>query len=161
LAGQIVGLRPKWTLVLIIAATFAYGILIGPLPSVVRSTAMTFAACVAGLRDRHVRSSNVLGLAGLITLGHNPSFLFDVGCQLSFLGVAPFFCLVPWVDRQSQSVRMALRFQLPGPEGLLDELERRYEPRWKSAMRGLASNLLKGLLASTVVWFVGAPLAAL
>ena len=48
-----------------------------------------------GDRQRPTRPANTLALAGLVTLAWNPFFLFDVGCQLSFLAIAALIWLVP------------------------------------------------------------------
>ncbi len=68
-------------------ATIGYAILVGLAPSVVRSAVMTLTFCVAAMVGRPTRPSNTLALAGVLTLAWNPFFLFDVGCQLSFLAI--------------------------------------------------------------------------
>src|SRR5262249_2195829 len=85
---QILGIGRKRSLFLVALATVAYALLVGLMPSVVRSATMTVMVCVAGLCDRCSRPANLLAMAALATLAWNPSNLFDVGCQLSFLGVA-------------------------------------------------------------------------
>ncbi len=85
LAFRLLGLGRRGTFAAVGAATVAYALLVGLMPSVVRSAAMTVAVCVAGLLDRSSRPANMLALAALATLALNPADLFDVGCQLSFL----------------------------------------------------------------------------
>ena len=85
---RLLGLGRRTTFVAVGAATVAYALLVGLMPSVVRSAAMTVTYCVAGLVDRRSRPANTLAAAAIVTLGLNPAHLFDVGCQLSFLAVA-------------------------------------------------------------------------
>jgi competence protein ComEC len=131
-------------------ATIAYSVLVGPMPSVVRSSAMTVAVCVAVLRARGTRPANVLALAALATLLSNPANLFDVGCQLSFLAVAALFWGVAPVG--------AL---LRRPLKPLDALERSLEPFPKTALRWGALWIVEGVLISTVVWLITLPLTSL
>ena len=102
---------------MVIAGTLGYAMLVGLAPSVVRSAAMTVGACLGGMKDRCSGLANVLAGAALATLIHNPSDLFDVGCQLSFLAVAAILWWVPGV------------LGWDAPELLpLDALERKLEP---------------------------------
>jgi competence protein ComEC len=148
---RFLGLSRKPAFWVVILLTVSYAALVGFMPSVVRSAAMTTFASLAGLRDRYTRAGNMLSLAALATLAWNPSDLFDVGCQLSFLGVAALVWGVPIADRLIN----------PWPEDPLDALERRYEPIWRRALRWPRTWLLEGITLSTVVWLVGLPLAAL
>ena len=56
---------------------------------------MTVTFCLAAIAGRMTRPANILALAALGTLAVNPSYLFDVGCQLSFLAIAALAWLVP------------------------------------------------------------------
>ena len=79
------GLPRRGAFALVALATIAYALLVGLMPSVVRSAAMTVTVCLAGMLDRSARPANLLALAALVTLLVNPAYLFDTGCQLSFL----------------------------------------------------------------------------
>jgi competence protein ComEC len=131
-------------------ATVAYALLVGLAPSVVRSSAMTVTACLAGLIDRTARPANALALAALVTMGLNPAHLFDVGCQLSFLAIAA----IVWGSAPLWACWSA-------PADPLDRLEQRYAPRWRRVVRGAGRWLLQMLLVSMVVWLVTLPLLAL
>ena len=72
-----------------------YAVVVGPAPSVVRATVMTATFCLASISRRLSRPANTLALAALGTLAINPSYLFDVGCQLSFLAIGALIWLVP------------------------------------------------------------------
>jgi competence protein ComEC len=146
------GFRVRTGHVVVVIATTLYTVLVGFMPSVTRSAAMTLTYSYAGLRYRQAQSGNTLALAGLMTLGLNPSFLFDIGCQLSFLAVAAivwgFIPLWGWMRKMEE------------PEAL-DALERSVEPRWKSALREVLWWAAEGLTMSTVVWLAAMPLVAL
>ena len=109
-------------------ATLGYAVLVGFAASVVRSAVMTLAFCLAALVSRPTRPANTLALAGLATLAWNPFFLFDVGCQLSFLAIAALIWLVPRAQRGVRdlagSIAQAVR-RTPPP---IAELKRRFEP---------------------------------
>jgi competence protein ComEC len=131
-------------------ATVAYALLVGLVPSVVRSAAMTVIACMAGMFDRSVRPANTLALAALVTLGLNPSYLFDVGCQLSFLAIAA----IVWGSSP-------LFAWWGAPATPLDRLERALEPRWRRRLRGASHWLAQMVAVSLVVWLITLPLVAL
>jgi competence protein ComEC len=144
------GMGRKGSYGVVIAGTVGYAVLVGLAPSVVRSAAMTVGACAAGWRDRCVGPANLMSGAALATLLHNPSDLFDVGCQLSFIAVAAILWLVPRVlDWDAPSLTP------------LDVLGRRLEPWWRMASRMGLAGLRAGLIGSAVVWLVGWPLVAL
>jgi competence protein ComEC len=158
---QVLGLALGWTLrllgvsrrptfVAVMAATVTYSLLVGLMPSVVRSAAMTVTYCAAGLFDRHTRPANTFAAAALATLALNPAHLFDVGCQLSFLAVAAIAWAVgpvtAWVFRE--------------PDALV-ALERRFGANWKRWVRRAWRTVAEGMTLSTVVWLAAVPLVAL
>jgi len=144
------GLGRKRSMLVVIAGTVAYAVLVGLAPSVVRSAAMTIGACLAGLRDRCASAANLMAAAALATIAWNPADVFDVGCQLSFLAVAAILWLVPAV------------FTGDAPALLpLDVLERRFEPRWRMMRRAGLAYAWDGVRASAVVWLAAWPLVAL
>jgi competence protein ComEC len=144
------GLGRRGAFAAVALATVAYALLVGLAPSVVRSAAMTLVVCTAGMIDRSVRPANTLALAALVTLALNPAYLFDVGCQLSFLAIAaivwgssPVFAW--WTDRGTP----------------LDRLEQKFESRWRGRLRGCGRWLMQMILISLVVWLVTLPLVTL
>jgi len=141
-------------------ATVTYALLVGLAPSVVRSAAMTVAACAACWFDRQVRPANHLSLAALVTLMINPTDLFDVGCQLSFLAIAVLLWGVKPVSQWLTFVYYALTFRLQGPGSPLDRLERSLEPWWRSKLRKWLPLVKTNLVISSLVWLVAMPLVA-
>ena len=144
------GVGRKGAFGVVMLGTVAYALLVGPAPSVVRSAAMTVVVCLAGWRDRCVGPANLLSGAALATLAYNPSDLFDVGCQLSFLAVAVIVWCVPAVLEWDAPVLTPL-----------DVLERRLEPWWRMLRRMGFNYLRAGLIGSAVVWMAAWPLVAL
>lgn len=145
---------------LVALATFGYAVLVGLSPSVVRSMVMTLAFCSAALTNREPRPANALALAGVLTLLVNPAFVFDVGCQLSFLAVAALFWLLPPARGFSKRVMAQLRDWTIGPPDPLAKLDpwRRTIPR--RAAGAAARFATEGMLVSAVVWAAAAPLTA-
>lgn len=147
---RLVGLRRKAVFAGVAGATIGYALLVGLAPSVVRSAAMTCAVCLAGLRSRPTLPSNVLALAALATLALDPSDLFDVGCQLSFLAVAAIVWVVPLA-------KSLTRRELEP----LDALEQYYESNGRRIARRIKDGLIDGVRLSAVVWALGLPLVLL
>jgi competence protein ComEC len=141
--------------------TLGYALLVGLAPSVVRSAAMTLTFCLAALVARPTRPANTLALAGLVTLWMNPFHLFDVGCQLSFLAIAALIWLVPLAREGLSGAHLAIRTRLLGAPSPLEELRRRFEPRWRRAGRRALRGMGLLVLSSLVVWLATLPLVAL
>jgi competence protein ComEC len=141
--------------------TIGYSLLVGLAPSVARSAVMTLTFCLAAVVDRKSRPANTLALAGLLTLILSPFFLFDVGCQLSFLAIGALIWLVPPAHRGVVYLAEQARTAVRGPRSPLDELERSLEPWWIKALRRLVTSIAKAILASSVVWLAALPLVAM
>jgi competence protein ComEC len=151
-ATRAVGLPRRAAIVGVLAATVAYALLVGLMPSVGRSAAMTVAAGLGRLLDRPAGPAGLLAAAGLGVLAWNPSDLFDAGAQLSFLGVAALVWGALPLERWWRA-RTA-------PTGL-DALERTLAPRRKRVLPGIVRGVGATLRASLVVGLVTAPLVAL
>ena len=148
LACRAAGVRHRPALITVMLASAVYAGLVGLMPSVVRSLVMTLAVCGAAFFDRQARPANLLATAAFFTLWHDPTDLFDVGCQLSFLAVAAIFWGVP----------AAVRWLYPQPDPL-DAVERYYEPAWRKRLRRIAWRWVgEALLLSVVVWLAAWPL---
>jgi competence protein ComEC len=160
-ASRAIGLprRPAYLAVGLITA--GYAVLVGPAPSVVRSTVMTVTFCLAAILERSTRPANTLALAAMVTLAFNPVYLFDIGCQLSFLAIAVLFWLVSPACALVRRIAEALRDRICGPFTPLDELERKLEPWWRKRLRWGESWIIDGVVASTVIWLAAVPLVAL
>ncbi len=164
------GMSRRGSALVVMVAAVAYAGLVGASPSVVRSVSMTLVIGSAVLLDRPTRASNVLAMAWLVAMGLNPAYLFDVGCQLSFLAVSALVWGVPPVaKRLGLPAPGRIGFESteePDPESRplgqrLDELERRYAPLWKRRYWKTRDRLLMALVASAVVWAWTLPLVVL
>lgn len=151
--------RPRYGLVAM--ATFGYAVLVGFSPSVSRSMVMTLSFCAAALANREPRPANTLALAGILTIAINPAFVFDVGCQLSFLAVASLFWLLPPAHEHANRIYGRLREQIFGPPNPLDELEPWNQSLIRQAIRGVGRFAVEGILVSAIVWAAATPLVAL
>jgi competence protein ComEC len=161
LAFRVAGLPRRPAYLGVALAMVSYAFVVGPAPSVVRATVMTATFCLAAISRRLNRPANTLALAALGTLAVNPSYLFDVGCQLSFLAIGALIWLVPPASASVRNIIGALRSRFLGPFAPLDELERGFEPHWRAVLRGAAFFVIDGLVASTVVWLAALPLVAM
>ena len=160
-AARAIGLPRRPAHLTVGLLTIGYAVLVGAAPSVVRSTVMTVTFCLAAIVDRSARPANTLALAALGTLAFNPVYLFDVGCQLSFLAIAALFWLVPTACERMRSAGEVVCVRLHGPRSPLDDLERRLEPWWRTRVRQTGVRLFEGVVASIVVWLAALPLVAL
>jgi competence protein ComEC len=141
--------------------TTAYALLVGLAPSVVRSTVMTLTFCLAAISERKARPANTLALAALVTLAINPAYLFDIGCQLSFLAIGALIWLVPPGLELALRGQDAIRRRLFGARSALIGEERRFEPWWWTGVRQAGLSVIKGVIASGIVWLAAVPLVAL
>ncbi len=78
--------------VLLLTAIWAYVVMVGLMPSVVRAATMVTVYSLAGLAGRPRMSLGTLAFTALVMLVAEPFSLFDVGFQLSFMAV--FFILL-------------------------------------------------------------------
>jgi competence protein ComEC len=158
---RLTGLSRRPAHALVLSTMVAYAVVVGAAPSVVRATVMTTTFCLASIAGRIGRPANTLSLAALGTLVVNPSYLFDVGCQLSFLAIGALIWLVPATAEFLRAAFQRLHARYFGPSTPLDELERQYEPMWRTAVRRGRGLLIDGLVTSAVVFLAALPLVAL
>lgn len=85
-------------LVIVIISLWAFGILAGLAPSVVRSVTMFSFVAIGMFLRRSVNIYNTLLVSALIILLFEPSFLFDVGFQLSYFALFFIVWLQPLLN---------------------------------------------------------------
>ncbi|RLD87428.1 MAG: hypothetical protein DRJ09_10315 [Bacteroidetes bacterium] len=79
---------------LLLLSVWAYALLTGLAPSVMRATVMISFIIVGNEVERDKDAYNTLAMSALFLLLYNPGFLFDVGFQLSYaavLGIVTFY----------------------------------------------------------------------
>jgi competence protein ComEC len=154
-----------------------YMLLVDAHPPIVRATVLVVATCFAVAMGRYRTGFNVLALAGLIVLTLNPTDLFNVGPQLSFLCVAGLMALRPWWIATAREVdaadagmaaiprwRTALSRWLPTwllPEPQPRAIAKLLEQERPWTMRGLwyAARFVRHLtLVSGAIWLVTMPM---
>lgn len=89
---------PRYKGVVLILLLIVYLLMVGPKPSLVRATIMMSLFLLGKLLRRVPSTQNLFYAAAIVVLMMNPSDLFDVGFQLSFLGVGALITIVPVVE---------------------------------------------------------------
>lgn len=88
------GMRRQWLgQVLIVVALWTYVVMVGMMPSVVRSATMFSCYAAASLLRRPQLSLNALAFAAFVILLASPLSFWDVGFQMSFMAVAGIMVL--------------------------------------------------------------------
>ncbi len=152
----VVGVPRRLRYILVASAAIGYAMLVGCSPSVSRSMVMTVAFCAALFASRATGPADALALAGVLSIVVNPSAVFDVGCQLSFLAVGALFWLMPMAGKLGE----ALRLRVLGPPDPLDELEAWHHAIGSRMARWAGRQAARLAAASAIVWAVAAPLSA-
>jgi competence protein ComEC len=81
----------------IVTLLWGFAFLTGLSPSVVRSVIMFSLIGLSQFSTERTLSLNTLFVAGICMLIYNPSWLYDVGFQLSFVAVASIVLIRPWL----------------------------------------------------------------
>jgi competence protein ComEC len=89
---------------------WVFAFLTGFSPSVFRSVLMLTIWGVGELLDRRAFTLNTVAVTAFIMLLINPLYLFDAGCQLSFLAVIAILLLSPYLIGLYESKNPALRY---------------------------------------------------
>ena len=89
----------KIYLVAVILLIWAYAVLTGFSPSVIRAATM-FSLFTAGqMRERRPSSFNILAFSAILMVAFDPGVIYEVGFQLSYLAVAGILLLQPLILR--------------------------------------------------------------
>jgi competence protein ComEC len=135
-------------LALVALITGLYALMVDVHPPVVRATILVLVACLSMCLRRPALSLNSLAAAALVVLAINPSDLFNVGAQLSFLSVAAIMWVSPhW----------------PAVIGINDHLQKMsykhmnvfMQSRWR-----FFHSLLYLIFIGGVIWVITQPLIA-
>lgn len=141
-------IRQRTGIVLIVLFLWAYTLVVGARPSVVRA-AVTFSVLAGALLIRRpVLAINGLAAAWLFVLLLNPGDINNTGCLLSFVCVLTLY----WDHHR----HLAKEADVDPLEQLLDD----NRPYWQRALHGLLRALVAHYLLSVLLWLVVTPLAA-
>ena len=135
----------RMTLIVAALLTGLYALLTDAQPPVVRAAILIAAACTAQLMGRVAFGFNTLAAAGLVVLCLQPSTLFLVGTQLSFLAVAT----------------MILAWPIVGPAPVTDPLARLIaatRPWPQRALRWIGRRAWRLWLTGAMIWLTSLPL---
>ena len=91
-----IGLPRGWGLAIVAGLIAGYAILVDVQPPVVRATILVLVTCWSLYLGRRPLGYNALAAGALIVLALNPTDLFSVGAQLSFLSVGGLVWFAPW-----------------------------------------------------------------
>ena len=91
-------IQRKYKAVIVICIIFAYLLVVGFKPSLVRATIMASLALLAIPLKRVPNVTNLFFCAAFIVLLITPQDLFDIGFQLSFMGVYALIAVAPVLD---------------------------------------------------------------
>ena len=89
----------KVYLLLVMLLIWAYALLTGFSPSVIRAATMFSLFTVGQLRERKPHAFNVLAFSAMIMIAFDPGVIDEVGFQLSYLAVAGILLLQPVILR--------------------------------------------------------------
>jgi competence protein ComEC len=143
---RLVGLRPRFAAVLVAFLLLTYALLTGGEPPVLRSVVMVLVGCGGLLLRRFVLPANSFALAWLTVAVLDPTDMFRLGCQLSFLSVAILY----WCFSRTEHEEV----------DPLDQLVAESRPLWQRLLRGLGKVLAVNYAIALAIWLAVAPLAA-
>ncbi len=110
---------PKEVLcVLTIVAVLVYACIVGFRPSVFRASLMAILFLFARIINRDADIFNLLAVAALLLLLLNPTQVWDVGFQLSFVAVAAIVYLVPKMEKHLRDWWQPLEFYRDDSSGI-------------------------------------------
>lgn len=144
---RLLQLSPRTATWLTLAAVLALAVISGGRPPIVRAVVFLVIVSLGQLANRQSHPVNILALSALVILAWNPSNLFDVGAQLSFLAVIGILIGMSWSRSRFDSETLA-------PD------ESQMEDRFRQAVL-ISWRFLRAYLAMTTgIWLLTAPLIA-
>jgi competence protein ComEC len=162
---------------LVIVSSLFYAMMVTGGASVARAVCMSTAVALAAIRCRPGHFWHRLFMAGVIVIWLRPSFLFDAGAQLSFVGTAGIYLssilsqrLMAVIGRTNQGHSLELVWQLYQKPAFFEDHDRANSGLLQSSFKALwlflvvCGNLTKLLieacLISTSVWLITSILVA-
>ncbi len=137
----------RMSLLLTFVFVVSYAWLVEFRPPVARAAILISVYCYCKWVGRDAFSFNSLAMAALIVMIANPSDLFSVGAQLSFLAVGSLIFAWRWLAR-------------PVSDDPIDRLIVRTRSWQSRAIRSVGRKILAATMVSTVIWLAALPLVA-
>jgi len=147
--SRMTGLRERWSIPCVLLLLAAYVAIADSRPPMIRAYVLVAVWSLSRWLRRPLTAACSLSAAALIVLGLNPSSLFDVGAQLSFLAVATIL----WMDSLRLAIRRPVDSERKPDSPLLI-------PRWRRWLQPVLRSAGEGCLISGAISFVSAPLIA-
>ena len=155
--GRGMRISSRNTILLAVAVVFVYLQVADSRPPMIRAFVIIVIWSIARLARRPAFSANSLAVAAIVILGINPTSLFDVGSQLSFLAVAVIFWLSSLRRFSNVEADVAASSDVaarPTDKRTPDVLQHPWIRSFKSV--GKAASAM--WLVSGSIWLVSAPL---
>lgn len=146
LIARWIGVSRNAEIVLVGGFAIGYAMLTGAEPPVIRAAVIVVTSLLARWGERGESPWNTLALAAIIVLAINPTELFSLGTQLSFLAVAVL------------NATSGLRFGRL-PDDPLDRLIWTTRSWWHRAARWSGYRLLELSAVGLAIWFFTQPLS--
>jgi len=122
--GVFCGLSRRWLVAIVAVACFAFAAITGANPPVVRAMILIATMLLALIVDRRQWPLNTLAFAAILLLWINPTNLFQVGVQLSFISVATLIACTRSMDPAKEDIQIAVGVE-DRIEALVDETRSR------------------------------------
>ena len=100
-------LPPRVSALVMFASVLGLAVISGGRPPIVRAAVFLGIASFGRLASRQSSPQNIIALSALVILAWNPTDLFAVGAQLSFLGVMGILLTTPWLAPPFDPNRLA------------------------------------------------------
>jgi competence protein ComEC len=149
---RVCGLSGRHSVVAVLALLTIYLGVADLRPPVIRACVLVSIWGVGKLLRRPSFSGNSLAAAAMIVLALNPSDLFDVGAQLSFLAVAAILWLIAVRKKPDQADVAA------DPDG--DRAAEVLLPRWRQLLLPVQRWLWSAYQTTGLIWLLTMPLVA-
>jgi competence protein ComEC len=150
LCCRLCNLSPRTTAIVIVVGVLFYAVTSGGRPPVARATVFVLIAVGGFLLKRPAVAMNTLALAAIAILAWNPSDLFDVGTQLSFLAVTGIILAGEWRFTHPPKAEQPADELFPANGTPMEKLNGR--------IRSVGGWLLRGYAMMLGIWFLTLPL---
>ncbi|MCL2622745.1 MAG: ComEC/Rec2 family competence protein [Planctomycetaceae bacterium] len=173
---RLLGLRRKAFAVVLATLLLCYLCLTDMRPSAIRATLLVLVACLSIFRGQRRMQINAFAATGFLVLIFNPTSLFQLGTQLSFLATSVFLwfhrrhldLFARLFERNKIQDVSAIREKESALNEMADEEKFLAGRQWARVLLGIAwrgsrqwtNDLCNTFLVSTAIWLVVSPIIA-